>query len=515
MAKKAISVAAVAHTTIVRCSYATRVSRRAHNLAVKSNGGVSSHALRITIKRWVKNNLLATLCALAATPISIPASADGGEGWVKLTTDKGCYLYKYTSTYGGMESNPNPGGYIWTAPCKSGQPINGEGTLYEQYHDPKFRIVRSYSGRIVNGLPDGPTRVLRYDVAADGKWSPSAGYVEHGVEILNYQRGCPQGTVSPEEWGCHPGSVKNPIVLRQVSPPHFPLPGAKLAGAESGPAAAASSAQGRIRIPIGSTYIQDPKISSRPVPTALPNGETLQGSNNLDCVIFRPSTGPNARSSLVNQCGEEVRLNYCLVYKAGQDNCAPMRTGWEATLWPVRAGQALSMPAADTLKLWSVFGCKVPLFPIYARFNGAMLTDGLCAEDGLAPPPAQAGQVQRIVRSNDPTTWPPGGTNKKCVQLSSQLRQGSTYLLQNCENDLNFYLCFVPNGSRFSGFACFSNVHSAPAPRLAHSGETIVLNPPNSYAAWVLFACDAPLVPKDLNFDGNEMTGFCKPLYDN
>lgn len=366
--------------------------------------------------------------------------------------------------------------------CTAGQFVSGSGTLFWKRTLDSQEDILGFTGRFDNGVLDGSVKETW-----DGNHTGDQVYVG----------GCPRWET--EEGSCAPHSG-------QLAAANIAETGATSPAEETARAVEKAS--------IVWTQTRDPRLSSKPVQTALPNGDTLPGSTNIQCVVFQPRTGPNARSSLINQCGEEVRLNYCLQYKNGQDNCSPMQTGWEATLWPMRAGQTLNMPGADTLKLWSVFGCRAPLFPIYAVFKGGMLTDGLCAEDGLAPPPAQPGQFPRIVRSNDPSTWPPGATNKKCIRLNPQLdRQQQANLVQGCDNDLNVYVCQVSNGSRMANFACANGPLGVAVPRLVRSGWTIMLGAPNTYAAWIVFACDAPLVPDELHFDGNEMTGICKPPY--
>lgn len=87
--------------------------------------------------------------------------------------------------------------------------------------------------------------------------------------------------------------------------------------------------------------------------------------------------------------------------RAREDNCLmvqtvprPMKIGGDATLWPLRAGQSLTMPGADTLTLRSMFGYRSPGFPLNVMFNNKMLADG----------------TPRLVRSDDQSTWPPGSS---------------------------------------------------------------------------------------------------------
>ena len=111
-------------------------------------------------------------------------------------------------------------------------------------------------------------------------------------------------------------------------------------------------------------------------PAAAPAGPLGTGKSNLGCMVFEGRTGIDARSTLYNRCGTGVRLNYCLQYKNGADNCMPMTIGWEATLWDLLAGQSLvySMPETDTLTRWSIFACETPLTPWQAVFRGGNLS---------------------------------------------------------------------------------------------------------------------------------------------
>lgn len=245
------------------------------------------------------------------------------------------------------------------------------------------------------------------------------------------------------------------------------------------------------------------------VETRLKSGDVLPGSTNLACVVFVPGEGPDARSALVNNCGEEVRLNYCLQYLQGADNCWPMSTGSEATLWPVRAGASLTMPAAETLKLWSVFACRAPTFPLWVKFKGGMLTDGLCPEDLLAPPPPGPGETPRIVRSDDISTWPPAWANKKCLRLNPRLDRGTTSIMNTCATDQNIYVCIVPNGSRQGLMPCMDRpLATVIASTPPNFGQPI--GAPSTYRSVHAFACDAPAQPTDVRWDGNELTGTCK-----
>lgn len=171
----------------------------------------------------------AALCALAIVSIRAPAHADGGVAWIKETTDKGCYLHEFGNAYSGMATDPNRSGFVWSGACTSGKPINGEGTLYFQNKSPSGAMIWSYTGRIVNGLPDGPMRVLQYVISADGTWNPAAGTSDPNFSEILFRQGCP----SFAEAQCQPGVVQNVIALQPVTPPHFPLPGRQPAKAQT------------------------------------------------------------------------------------------------------------------------------------------------------------------------------------------------------------------------------------------------------------------------------------------
>lgn len=158
--------------------------------------------------------------ALAIVSVSTPAHADGGVAWLKETTDKGCYLYEFGNAYQGMASDPNRSGFIWSGACSPGKPINGEGTLYFQNKSPSGAMVWSYTGRIVNGLPDGSMRVQQYVIGADGSWDHKGGTVDPNFSEILFRQGCP----SFADAQCQPGVVVNVIALQPVTPAHFPLP---------------------------------------------------------------------------------------------------------------------------------------------------------------------------------------------------------------------------------------------------------------------------------------------------
>lgn len=185
---------------------------------------------------------LLTLAAIWA--LAEPARADSFPAWQKQTTDKGCLLYQYEESVGGMESDPQPVGYAWSGTCTPGQPINGEGTLYEQhnhsYSDGESdRWIRSSSGRLVGGLFDGKVRHRRHDVDARGSWNPATAHVEDPEHATSYYyKGCTDEMLD-DGWGandCQPGKVTDPIVIPRVAPAYFPLPEA---GENAGDMAAA------------------------------------------------------------------------------------------------------------------------------------------------------------------------------------------------------------------------------------------------------------------------------------
>ncbi len=50
--------------------------------------------------------------AIFALGCPLPAQADSFPWSQKQTTDQGCFLYQYDESIAGMESNPQPHGYI-------------------------------------------------------------------------------------------------------------------------------------------------------------------------------------------------------------------------------------------------------------------------------------------------------------------------------------------------------------------------------------------------------------------
>lgn len=181
---------------------------------------------------------LAALCALPST-----TRADSFPAWQKQITDKGCFLYQYEESVGGMESDLQPTGYVWSGPCTPGQPINGEGTLYEQ-HNYRFsdgelsQWIRSHSGRLVNGLFEGKVNHRRHDVDALGYWNPATGYVEDPEYASSfYYQGCTKEMMD-DGWTanyCQPGKVIDPIIVPRVASAYFPLPDALVDGGANAP----------------------------------------------------------------------------------------------------------------------------------------------------------------------------------------------------------------------------------------------------------------------------------------
>jgi hypothetical protein len=243
----------------------------------------------------------AALCALAIVSVPVPAHADGGVAWIKETTDKGCYLHEFGNAYNGMATDPNRSGFIWSGACSPGKPINGQGTLYFQNKSPSGAMVWSYTGRIVNGLPDGPMRVLQYVIGADGKWDPAAGTSDPNFSEIVFRQGCP----SFAEAQCQPGMVQNVVALQPVTPPHFPLPGRQPAKAET-------------------------KLAS-----VKEDGDVFD-----QCVVIE-SLGPSGIQhmwQLQNNCDAELKIDFCLRARfqaAGDWNLCSALEHRTATLKPL------------------------------------------------------------------------------------------------------------------------------------------------------------------------------------
>ncbi|MBX7248064.1 MAG: hypothetical protein K1X35_03330 [Caulobacteraceae bacterium] len=152
----------------------------------------------------------AGLISLGGVADRARADGEGEPGWVKETTDKGCYrlmasMVDSTTTTSGH-------GFVWTGPCTPGQPINGEGTFYLQ---DRSGFIMAYTGRIVNGFNDGPTQVAVYFLGG-GPFPPSGSPASVSTE--SFRMGC-----SYEE--CQAGAVSNLVTIPPVSPAYFPLPG--------------------------------------------------------------------------------------------------------------------------------------------------------------------------------------------------------------------------------------------------------------------------------------------------
>jgi hypothetical protein len=233
------------------------------------------------------------------------------------------------------------------------------------------------------------------------------------------------------------------------------------------------------------------------------------GKSNLACMVFEGRTGLDARSTLYNRCGTGVRLNYCLQYKNGADNCLPglALDDSMATLWDLLAGQSLVMPATDILKRWSVFACETPLTPWLVLFRDGTL-NGDCVETGLEPPPGMH-PPHPIIRSNDPTTWPAGTINLTCLTVAPVLAYYQMQLINHCDRKINVVICattYIQNGS----WPCVGDVPE-PIPSQTWPGMATVemLPRPSAITRWSAFACFDPEVPRHPHYNGTRLVADC------
>jgi hypothetical protein len=185
--------------------------------------------------------------AMAAGVVALapaPARADSFDAWQKQTSDKGCYLYMYLPSVGGMDTDPNPDGFVWTGPCTPGQPVNGTGTWYMQTNYPMsdgsvLKRVMSQAGTVRNGLFEGYVTRRTYAVDDNGRWDPNAGQIdEFWGEGAEFRAGCEADQImegAMAEYGCQPGTQGNAIVIPRVTRPYFPLPAAAPAQALATP----------------------------------------------------------------------------------------------------------------------------------------------------------------------------------------------------------------------------------------------------------------------------------------
>lgn len=178
---------------------------------------------------------LTVLCtALLALFLPAPAHADSVPAWQKQTTDQGCFLYQFDESISGMESDPQPTGYVWSGTCTPGQPISGQGTLYEQvdsrHGSKRYRYIDSTTGRLVNGYFDGPVERRRHEVDAQGQWNPAVDHTGPApFQVVEYRGSCIASLLNDEYSDysqCTPNRVDDPIIIPRVAPAYFPLPGA-------------------------------------------------------------------------------------------------------------------------------------------------------------------------------------------------------------------------------------------------------------------------------------------------
>lgn len=234
-------------------------------------------------KRAVSTTAMAAAAALFSVAGRAHADGGGEPGWIKETTDQGCYQFSSTIVYSGILQGQ---GAVWTGPCTPGQPINGEGTFYRQYRD---GLILAYTGRIVNGFPHGPTHKVIYR-----SWPPSgAGQMR---ETIDFNMGC--AFILPP--ACQPGSPSNVVEVPQVSPALFPLPSEDVSDTEEsevdpGTSPAPGSDQG--------------SSSLVAIPASAKNGDVWGR-----CVALESlgRSGIQDMWQLRNKCQSRISLSYCL-----------------------------------------------------------------------------------------------------------------------------------------------------------------------------------------------------------
>lgn len=262
---------------------------------------------------------LAALCCGsigAVVPVST-ARADGGDfgAWTRETTDKGCYLFEFT-TYYFLEDDPP--GFVWIGPCTPGQPINGQGTLYIQVSD-GFNSMRSLEGRVVNGLFEGPVEMTLYEVDENGVVDPSSAQPGY-APMENHQGGCPESWIGSAEGECQPGQVGGVHVLRQISPPFFQLP-TQLSGMggepEQGPL-------GLRDMPGAGAPATAPAATRAPLPMAPQTASSSADGGDVfgPCVeVEGIRSGIQMIWRLRNVCSTRINVAYCFraTYEAAGD----------------------------------------------------------------------------------------------------------------------------------------------------------------------------------------------------
>lgn len=269
------------------------------------------------------------------------AYADSFDAWQRHVTDKGCYSFEYGISVGGMESDPNRDGYVWSGSCTAGSPINGQGTLYVQVQYPfsdgtVMRQIRAYTGRMVNGFWEGPVAQANYDVDESGRWNPNAPTpIEFGPGVVQFIRGCPEWSIDPSsEWACRPGQVTDPINIPQVSPPYYGIPG--LNPTEADPV-----------ISDGTQYATSPGMAA-PQPTG-----TASDSANVwgTCVALEgpEQSGIQQIYYLRNRCQSKVTVAFCLwaEFEAAGNDWA-MCSSREYKVFDIRSGDRIHFPFSLT-----------------------------------------------------------------------------------------------------------------------------------------------------------------------
>lgn len=276
---------------------------------------------------------LAFIAGVGSAPVAL---ADSGDAWTRLTTDKGCWLVKYSIVYGGMETSPERPGFVWSGPCISGQPINGEGMFYEQYDGQ----VRTWKGRVVNGYPEGHWTQKVYALGQDKRWT-----VVNELED-NFTHGC-------NGWGCESGP-RDMMIVQPITPARYslvsdgawawngfgvPAPQQSATAATRPPVPAASPSAGAAR----------PSPNARAVPVSSATSDIRGG----DCVKIVP--GPKGQFwNVVNGCAVPVIGSYCYE-NDGFDSCAKHKS---SGFGPIRPGKKEGISSGGDGRVeWRIAWC--------------------------------------------------------------------------------------------------------------------------------------------------------------
>jgi len=233
------------------------------------------------------------------------ARADGESsvGWIKATTQEGCYLNWYTSVGGWLQSDPPA--FLWTGPCTAGQPIDGEGVFYVEWSSGQ---VFGFRGRVRNGMMDGPFDLSEHRTSAGQRLDPSRA---DRTWSQSFQMGCSESDIALNT-GCSPGGVSSTVSVRQVAP-YFPLVG--------GPSSFAGSPSATTTVPAAAT------------------GQTADD----DCVSMDDKGTADHGWRVVNRCSYTAYGSWCYD-DDGIHSCAKRRKGGFGPIGPGKSEAVAASP---------------------------------------------------------------------------------------------------------------------------------------------------------------------------